>query len=97
MSAPTSNFSKFLTFKKNISVKPYPSEHIQKIFEEDLLLNNKNNPLKVIKKMAKTIQTYDNCTKYIEVEDLFPRKKIPMAQLMAMYGLTSLYYREIGL
>ena len=93
----SSNFSKFLTFKKNISVKPYPSEHIQKIFEEDLLLNNKNNPLKVIKKMAKTIQTYDNCTKYIEVEDLFPRKKIPMAQLMAMYGLTSLYYREIGL
>ncbi len=91
------HFSKFGSFKKQIAEKASNGRELQKIYEEDLQLTNPKNPVKVVKTLAHKIQSYDISAKRIKIDNLFPKKEIPFAQLMAMYGLLSLVGRNNSL
>lgn len=93
----SSDFPSFKTFTKNLKKNKYSFKELQKIYEEDSLLENKNNPLKIVKSLARTIQNHGVLNKYIEIDELFPRKNIPLAQLMAMYGLSTLFSQKYPL
>ncbi|QQS61692.1 MAG: DNA cytosine methyltransferase [Candidatus Moraniibacteriota bacterium] len=73
---------------KNIATK----KDLQKAYEDDLFLSNKNNPVLIVKGMADSINLYDNYFKYIETNGFFPKETVPLAQIMAMYGLLKLVY-----
>ena len=84
------NFPYLSSFREEIQKKIVTKERLQKMYEEDLLLREKNNPLKIIKRLARIITSYDFHEKNIEIDGIFPKDNIPMAQLMAMYGLLKL-------
>lgn len=84
------NFSNFCSFKKDIKSSIAGKRRLQKIYEEDLQLQEKYNPLEIVKRLARIIKTYDSHEEDVEVSGLFPKNNIPMAQLMAMYGLLKL-------
>lgn len=84
------NFSEFSSFRKKVKNHITTKKRLQKIYEEDLLLQEKNNPLKIVKRLAQIIKTYDSCEKNIKIPGIFPKNNIPTAQLMAMYGLLNL-------
>jgi hypothetical protein len=66
---------------------------LQKTYEEDLLLQDKKNPLVIVKEIANTIKSYSDYDRNIEMYDkFFPKRDIPLSQLMAMYGLLKLIY-----
>lgn len=84
------NFSHFSSFKKEVKSHIATKKQLQKIYEEDLLLQEKDNPLKIVKRLAQIIKSYDSYRENVEVGKIFPKNNIPMAQLMAMYGLQEL-------
>lgn len=84
------NLPDFDTFKKELVKKPLSHKELQRIYEEDLLLKNENNPVKIVKRVAEKILAYEMHKQKITIDNLFPKKEIPCAQLMAMYGLLSL-------
>lgn len=84
------NFYHFSSFKKEVKDCVTTKKRLQKIYEEDLLLQEKDNPLKIVKRLAQIIESYDSHKENVEVNGIFPKNNIPMAQLMAMYGLLEL-------
>jgi DNA (cytosine-5)-methyltransferase 1 len=84
------NFPHFSSFREEMQNHIATKQRLQKIYEEDLLLQEKDNPLKIIKRLARIITSYDSHEKNIEIDGIFPKDNIPMAQLMAMYGLLKL-------
>lgn len=80
----------FSNFKKELPKSPISHKELQKIYEEDLLLKNENNPVKIVKRVAEKIRTYEIHSQRVTIDNLFPKREIPYAQLMAMYGLLSL-------
>lgn len=84
------NFPDFGSFKEGVRNNITTKNQLQKIFEEDLLLQEKDNPLIIVKRLARIISSYDSHRDIIKVENTFPKGKVPMAQLMAMYGLLKL-------
>ena len=83
-------FSEFSSFKKEVKNRIATKKQLQKIYEEDLLIQKRDNPLKIVKRLAKIIRKYDSHTETINIDNFFPRNDIPVAQLMAMYGLLKL-------
>jgi len=89
------NFSKFNLFKEEIMGHITCKTKLQKAYEEDLLLNDRNNPLKIVKGLANTIQAYVNKNELVTIDGFFPKNNIPLCQLMAMYGLLTLIYSNL--
>ncbi len=84
------NFSQFPFFKEDVKSCIATKKQLQKIYEEDLLLQEKDNPLKIVKRLGQIIKSYNSCKENIKVDGIFPKSNIPIAQLMAIYGLSEL-------
>ncbi len=80
----------FANFKNELPTNPPSHKELQRIYEEDLLLKNENNPVKIVKRVAEKIRNYEMHSRSVTIDNLFPKSEIPYAQLMAMYGLLSL-------
>ena len=76
----------FVKFRKEIKSEICTPDNLQLIYEEDCSLKNQYNPINIVKKLGELIKSYDNNSKKCPVSG-FPRPNIPLAQLMAMYGL----------
>ena len=76
----------FVKFRKQIKSEICTTDNLQLIYEEDCSLKNQYNPINIVKRLGELIKSYDNNSKKCPVSG-FPRPNIPLAQLMAMYGL----------
>lgn len=90
------NIPEFNLCRKSMLKKKFSNNNLQKSYEEDVLLINKNNPLKIIKELANVIRSFKSSINFVETDNLFPKKSIPLVQLLAMYGLASLIYSKGG-
>lgn len=82
------NFVEFTMFKKDIEKNITTKIKLQKIYEEDIFLKKNDNPVKIVKRLGDIIRSYDSYQDNIEVGEVLPKKTVPMAQLMAVYGLS---------
>lgn len=76
-------------YKKDIETKICTKDNLQIIYETDLSLKNRHNPINIVKRLGRIIQSYSDFQKELEI-DGFPKSNITLAQLMAMYGLLTL-------
>ena len=65
---------------------------IQNIYENDLNIEDSNNPINLIKEMTRIIQSFpEECTtKLITVKNLFPKKLVPISHVLTSYALQKL-------
>ena len=81
------NFPELLSFKNDLEKHIFTKENLQKIYEEDLFLQEKYNPIKIIKRLAQIIKSYDLHINNVKTDCFSQKDNIPLAQLMAIYGL----------
>lgn len=83
------NFSEHRRFENLVNNNLYSNvDEWQYHFENDLMIKNDNNPLKVVKNLSKIIKEQKEHNEIININNgLVPKKSIPLAQLMAMYSL----------
>lgn len=64
----------------------------QKIYEDDLNLEDSNNPINLVKQMSQIIQSYpfENTSKLIQAKNLFPKEFVPISHVMTSYALHKL-------
>lgn len=75
------------TIKNNFS---FDSSLFQSVFENDLQLENENNPILVLKKLSRTILENSCCNKKINTNHLLQKDNVPIAHLMSAYGLLNI-------
>ena len=88
-----SEFAKFKDFKRQIKTvaKRVDSSSLQHVFENDLNLQKKDNPIIILKHLEKLIFQFDGIAKNkIGNCNLLPKNNIPIAHLMSAYGLLTL-------
>lgn len=84
-----SNLDKVDMFKKDIETKICTTNNLQRIYETDISLKSRHNPINIVKKLSTVIQLHNDHKTELKM-DGFPKSNIPIAQLMAMYGLLML-------
>ena len=85
------NFPRFSIYKKFVD-EISKRQNLQKSYEEDLYFKDKGNPIEIVKVLAEKIKIHDKYFKEIETNGFFPKETVPLAQIMAMYGLLKLVY-----
>ena len=65
---------------------------IQKIYENDLNLEDSNNPINLVKEMSNIIQSFpsEHTDKLITANNLFPKNLVPISHVMTSYALHKL-------
>lgn len=76
-------------FKKDIEADICTTDNLQTLFENDLSLKNRHNPINIVKRLGTLIHSYSGYKEEAKI-DGFPKTNIPVGQLMAMYGLLTL-------
>ena len=76
-------------FRGDVEDKIYTNENLQEVYESDLSLKSRHNPINIVKRLGKIIRSYSDHKLELEVGG-FPKPNIPLAQLMAMYGFLTL-------
>ena len=76
-------------FEKEIESNICTTDDLQVIYEKDLFLKDRYNPVNIVKRLGELIRSYEDHTKECPVKG-FAKQNIPLAQLMAMYGLLRL-------
>jgi DNA (cytosine-5)-methyltransferase 1 len=84
-------FPHFNDYKKNINDN-FSADVclLQGIFENDLKLKQKANPILLLKKLSDMIFQYDCSRKTIDTNKLLQKDNVPLAHLMSAYGLLTL-------
>jgi len=75
------------TIKKDFS---FNSSLFQDIFENDLQLEKKDNPILFLKKLSKIVLNNSYYDKKIITNDLFKKDRVPLAYFMLAYGLLNI-------
>jgi len=84
------SLSDFQLFKKEVQKSILTKINLQKVYEEDLMLTEKHNPIMLVKQLAQTIDLYDTQKLSVESKGVFPKEIVPVSQMMAAYGLLKL-------
>jgi len=88
-----SQVSEFKKFKTSIEkmADPVCSVSLQSMYENDLHILEKGNPILILKNLKSLIFELDPCLKNKTVScSLLPKNKIPIVHLMSAYGLLTL-------
>lgn len=85
------HFEKILLDRKDIvrSVNvSFPIiSNMQKLYENDLNIEDIDNPINRVKRLGKLIEGFSDIDYLIDTGKLFPKKVVPLAQIIAAYGL----------
>lgn len=61
--------------------------NMQKLYENDLNIEDLDNPINRVKRLGKLIEGFSDIDYLIDTGKLFPKKIVPLAQIIAAYGL----------
>ena len=88
-----SEFLEYENFKSQVHIantEVQPSI-LQNIYENDLSLENKSNPILILKNLESLVSQYNGSVENKVVHcDLLPKDTVPIAHLMSAYGLLTL-------
>jgi DNA (cytosine-5)-methyltransferase 1 len=82
----------FNEFKKNVLDWKVSKNNSQAIYEQDLNLENTDNPINKVKEINEIINSFTggNLDFSVDVQNLFPKNTVPIYHLMASYALHKL-------
>lgn len=81
-------FPSFDDYQKKIEeIFSRKATYLQEIFENDLKLEQKANPINLLKKLSEIIFSYDCHNRLVKNQNILQKESVPLAQLMSAYGL----------
>lgn len=84
------SFQNLVNYKKEITRLPINASSLQKVYENDLHLKNKENPILLLKQLADIITAYDSHRDLVKDGGILQKEYVPLAQLMSAYGLLTI-------
>ncbi|MYE37910.1 MAG: DNA cytosine methyltransferase [Candidatus Spechtbacteria bacterium SB0662_bin_43] len=82
----------FAMYESELKKISFDKSILQDVYENDLLLDNDSNPVLLVKRLGKIIQSFEGHDKTIENINITRRQSMPIGQLMSAYGLMSIIY-----
>lgn len=83
-------FDDFDQYKNDVSKLPIETSVLQKVYENDLHLKQKSNPIILLKQISGLIKSYDCHRDVVNGNGILQKENIPIAQLMSAYGLLTI-------
>lgn len=83
-------FDNFNQYKNDVVKLPIQTSVLQKIYENDLHLKQKSNPILLLKQLSGLIKSYDCYRDMVNGSGILQKENIPLAQLMSAYGLLTI-------
>ena len=82
------SFGHWDDYKKKVSeISPVAPRNLQQAYEDDLKLEQDDNPISLLKSLAHIITAYDCHRQMVKTEGVLRKRTVPLAQLMSAYGL----------